>query len=184
MKNRSQRAAALLLCTFALFFFLPMAQANPLPPQPLERVKGLSSAQISILQRAGIKSLATLSATKPESLAKALKVNEKQAAIYINQAQLERVRLGRILADSRDRFKLPPITVPGSYASLIAPTNECSILVRKVCGLTNQCGGDGACSVTMSLLQRYNAGGAEGASAAESCLMALEDPLLFQQCPR
>jgi len=171
------------LCTCALVFFLPVAQANPSPPQPLSRVAGLSAVQITTLQREGIKSLASLASAKPEMLAKALKVDEKQAAVLINQAQFERTRLGRSLAASRDRFKLPPITVAGSYASLITPTNECTLLVRKVCGLQNQCGGGGgACSVTMSLLQRYNAGGPEGASSAESCLMALEDPLLFAQC--
>lgn len=153
-------------------------------PQPLSRVKGLNPGQISSLRVAGIESLAALASSTPEQLSKTLKINSKQAVTLIEQAKRERSLLNQTLVNQRSRFKLPKIVIPGSYASLITPTNECTILVRKVCGQQNQCGTTPGCEVSMTLLQRFNATTTDDDrnGLAESCLMALEDPTLFPQC--
>lgn len=151
-------------------------------PSPLSRVATLTNSQIKTLKGVGITSLKQLSEAQPSIVARALNVNTKQATLLINTAQSERLKLSRALSEARKRLELPPLKLPGSYASLITPTNECTILVRKTCGLENQCASSPGCEVSMTLLERYNAGGAEATSTAESCLMALEDPLIFPQC--
>lgn len=164
--------------------YMPPALADTTAPHPLSAIQGLSPAQVSSLQTAGIVSLARLAESKPETLMKLLKVDEKQAKSIITLASQQRIKLDRNYFEARNRFKLPPIKLPGSYASLITPTNECTILVRKVCGLENQCSTSTGCQPSMTLLQRYNAAGTDTdrVNLAGSCLMALQDEVLFWQC--
>lgn len=178
------RCIARLMITLSMCLLGPHAQANPATPDPLSLIKGLSATQINTLHNAGIDSLAVLSTSKPELIAQTIKVDKKQASTIINQATLERTRLGKSLVSASSRFKLPTITVPGSYASLIAPTNGCTLLVRKVCGLENQCSSSTGCAPAMTLLQRFNDAATEldRVAVSESCLMARQDELLFWQC--
>lgn len=159
-------------------------QANQNTPDPLSLIKGLTATQINTLHNAGIESLSALSISKPELIAKTLKVDKKQASTLINQAALERTKLGRTLVSARNRFKLPTIALPGSYASLVTPTNECTLLVRKVCGLENQCSTSTGCQPSITLLERYNSASTDldRVHVAESCLMAMQDEVLFWQC--
>ena len=157
---------------------------EPAVPLSLSRIQGLSSSQISSLQHAGIQSLASLASSNPEQLANTLNINTKQAVTLIERAKQERSLLNQTLVNQRNRFKLPKIVIPGSYASLITPTNECTILVRKVCGQENQCSTSPGCEVSMTLLQRFNATTTDNdrIGLAESCLMALQDQTLFPEC--
>ena len=68
-----------------------------------------------------------------------------------------------------------------AYAQLITPTNECTILVRKVCGLQNQCASTPGCPLAKQVLGAYNLE-TDTTSAAEGCVSALEDGIVFPQC--
>ncbi len=185
IKTLSQKCSMLLaILAVSATVCVASARAETTAPQSLSSVQGLSKAQIGRLQTAGITSLARLAESKPQTLMQLLKVSEKHASSMIALAAQERIKLDRGYHEARNRFKLPPIKLPGSYASLITPTNECTLLVRKVCGLENQCSTSTGCEPSMTLLQRYNSAGTDldRVHVAESCLMALQDQIIFSQC--
>ncbi len=67
------------------------------------------------------------------------------------------------------------------YATLIAPSNACTALVRRVCGDAEQCGSRAGCSSAKYLLERYNQTG-HSADVEASCNASLEDGALFPVC--
>jgi hypothetical protein len=156
---------------------------------PLTRIKALSPAQSANLQKAGIRSLAALAAASPEVIARTLKIDAAAAAQVVQQAKTELSRLNLVYSSARTKFRFTgTVRRPGelspaeAYAQLIAPGNECTILVRKTCGLQNQCPDSPGCPVAKTLLERYNQE-TDKTATAESCLIALEDPVIFAQCP-
>ncbi len=111
------------------------------------------------------------------------------AGAILADAKKELKQLQRIYRDARAQFRVGGAGSTGQgsggsdYANLIAPTNECTILVRKVCGLENQCADRGGCGAAMSLLDHFNSsGGDQAAAAAEACVVALGDYTVFPWC--
>lgn len=153
-----------------------------------ERLRSLDARHARTLRRAGITSLTALSKARPEQLAKLLKVEKNTAAGVISDARAELTRLERVYTSARARLRTERRGSQGkadseaaAYASLIAPSNECTILVRYVCGPENQCADQGACQTATQFLELYNAGGSE-AEAAENCVYALSDEVVFPWC--
>jgi hypothetical protein len=151
----------------------------------LGAVKSLSTQQAGLLRKARITSAAKLGATDAVTVAKLLKVDPKIAAAIVRDAQTVDTRLSRVYIAARSKFKVSRIVLQTAeqraYADLVAPTNECTILARKVCGEQFQCASSPGCPVAMELVNRYNAE-SDPSAIAGSCLIALEDPVIFNQC--
>lgn len=151
----------------------------------LGAVKSLSTQQAGLLRKARITSAAKLGATDAVTVAKLLKVDPKVASAIVRDAQTVNTRLSRTYIAARSKFKVSRINLQTAaektYADLVAPTNECTILARKVCGEQNQCASSPGCPIAMELLSRYNAE-SDPSDIAGSCLIALEDPIVFNQC--
>lgn len=154
----------------------------------LTRIDTLSTAQIATLQRSGIRSIAALAASSPITLTRALGIELAAATRLVERAKGETARLRLVYAGARAKF--PFSALPGrsatptpeeAYAQLIAPTNECTILVRKVCGLQDQCASASGCPLAKQLLGVYNAD-TDKMPVAEACVSALEDGIVFPQC--
>lgn len=150
----------------------------------LGAVKSLNSAQIASLRKAGFGTAEKLAKADPAALAKTLKVDTATASRIVKDAQATQTRLSRTYLAARSKFKVTrpaglPTPEERAYADLIASANECSILVRKVCGETNQCASSPGCPIAKELLSRLNSGDSD---VAGSCLIALEDPVVFNQC--
>ena len=154
----------------------------------LTRIDNLSTAQIATLQSSGIRSVAALAAASPVALTRALGIELAAATRLVEHAKGETARLRLVYSGARAKF--PFSAVPGRsatptpeevYTQLIAPTNECTILVRKVCGLQNQCASAPGCPVTKQLLDYYNKETNKTATA-ESCVISLQDGIVFPQC--
>ena len=159
---------------------VPVQLAASRTKSSLQTVRALNAKRIRTLQKAGITSLAKLSRVKAGRLADILKVDKNVAGSILSDASKQLKQLQRVYRDNRSR-------VGGgggggsSYASLIAPTNECTILVRKVCGQENQCGNGSGCGAAMNLLQAYNSGN-DQAAVAEACVISLADEIIFPWC--
>ena len=155
----------------------------------LERIGSLGELGIERLRTAGITSLATLSATDPERLAELLQVDRSVAAGIIVDANDELNRLQRAYSAARDRMGGVETGPPrgqrhaeaAAYATLIAPTTECAVLVRKVCGLENQCAEHGGCAAAKEILEYFNTS-EDPSLAAESCVIALAEEMVFPWC--
>lgn len=187
--NRFSVAALAVLLAALAFTPVPSAQrALAAAPSPLTAVKTLSPAQVSTLQRSGIRTLAQLAASDTSRIAQVLAIDATRAAALVESARTERVRLERVYAQERTRFTLVrSVGARGgeseadAYARRIAPTNECTILVRKVCGTSNQCADSPGCPVAKQLLGMHESGNPE---ALESCLVSLEDGIVFAACTK
>ena len=151
----------------------------------LTAVKSLNAKQVDALRKAKLTSAAKLATADPALVAKTLKVDPKVAAAIVKDAQATNTRLSRTYIAAQSKFKVSRVNLQTpeerAYAELVAPGNECTILVRKVCGNENQCPSSPGCPVAMELLRRYNTD-SDPSSVAGSCLIALEDPVVFNQC--
>lgn len=166
----------------------PAAAASGASVSPLSQIQSISASEASTLQRAGVTTLAELASSDVRRIARLLRTDTERASKIVGDAKAESTRLQRVYSMERSRFRLAT-PVPGmrrsadsaadDYAALVAPNNECTILVRKACGSANQCADSPGCPVAKSLLERYNAGEVD---AAESCVIALEDAIIFPQC--
>ena len=80
--------------------------------------------------------------------------------------------------------KRAPISSDQQWANLIAPINFCTDLVRKVCGAEKQCADASTCAITITLLDLYNAetDAEEQHEQEGSCIIALDDNIVFPQC--
>lgn len=155
---------------------------------PLATIGGLTSMQVATLQQHGIRSIAALGAASPVTLTRALAIELAAATRLVDQAKAETGRLRLVYADARPKFpysrpvgESPAPSPEEQYAELISPTNECTILVRKVCGLQNQCAAAPGCPLATQLLATFNTN-TDRTPAAEACVIALEDSLVFPQC--
>lgn len=156
----------------------------------LTNVRSLDSRQLAELERAGVRTLARLVTLQPSALARTLAISETAAAGVLREAQIEDARLRRVYVEASARYAGKPAALhdaPRSseaerYARLVEPVNECTILVRKVCGATNQCGASAGCTLARQVLDLYNKGGDDRQSATEACLVSLEDGLIFPAC--
>jgi hypothetical protein len=151
-----------------------------------DRLKSLDAAQARTLRRAKITSLAKLSQQSAASLAKLLKVDAALAGKIVKEAQIEKKRLNAAYLRTRSRYApvqraSPEDQEAAEYAALVAPTNECTILVRWVCGSENQCASSPGCPVAKQLLQLYNDQGGDP-EVAEGCLISLQDDVIFNHC--
>jgi hypothetical protein len=165
------------------------ADARQVRPRPsLATIDGLTATQITTLQQTGIRSIASLAAASPATLTRALAIDLAAATRLVERAKGETARLRLVYSGERVRYPFSR-TVGGSatptaeeaYAQLITPTNECTILVRKVCGLQNQCASAPGCPLAKQLLDLYNTD-TDTAPAAEACVASLEDGIVFPQC--
>ena len=161
-------------------------QGRPRPS--LATIEGLSAAQVTTLQRSGIRSIAALAAASPATLTTSLAVDLAAATRLVERARAETSRLRRVYSGERIKFPLSRTmersgapTPEAAYAQLIGPTNECTILVRKVCGSQNQCASAPGCPLARQLLDLYN-GGSDTTAVAESCVISLEDGIVFPAC--
>jgi hypothetical protein len=193
--------AALVFCGAVLMTTAaPPAQArDPVPAlttaagakkTALANVRSLDSRQIAELERAGVRTLARLVTLQPSTLARYLAINETAAAGVLRDAQIEDARLRRLYVEASARYTSKPFALheqPRSgeadrYARLVEPVNECTILVRKVCGSHNQCSASAGCALARQVLDLFNKGGDDRQTATEACLLSLEDGLIFPAC--
>ncbi len=163
--------------------------ARQVRPRPsLATIDSLSAAQVTTLQQSGIRSISALAAASPATLTRALALDLASATRLVERAKDESARLRLVYSGERVKYPFSR-TVAGSatptpeeaYAQLITPTNECTILVRKVCGLQNQCASAPGCPLAKQLLDLYNTG-SDTTAAAEACVISLEDSIVFPQC--
>lgn len=154
---------------------------------PLLSLKMIDVKQMKALQSAGIRTIRALARAKPSIVARALKIDKARAVQMVKAAKVHLNRLQQIYYAAQTKFNV--IVQLGAaegseedqYASLIEPTNECTILVRKVCGLENQCATRPGCPVAVQLLDLYNEE-SDPTEMAEQCVIALEDAIVFNQC--
>lgn len=158
-------------------------------PSPLASIAGLNATQVTALQRSGIRSISALGSASPATLTRTLGIELAAATRLVERAKGETARLNLVYANARAKFPFsralggsPRATPEEAYAQLIAPTNECTILVRKVCGLTNQCASALGCPLAKQILDTYNTD-IDKTSTAEACVISLEDSIIFPQCP-
>jgi hypothetical protein len=79
--------------------------------------------------------------------------------------------------------RLNPVDPLLLYLRLVEPVNECTLLVKKVCGDTYDCPDSPGCPVALQLLERYNTvSGDDLEETRFSCLVGLEDPIIFNRC--
>lgn len=163
--------------------------ARQVRPRPsLATIDSLSAAHIATLQRSGIRSIAALAAASPATLTRALGIELAAATRLVERAKSETARLRLVYSGERVKYPFSR-TVGGratptpeeAYAQLITPTNECTILVRKVCGQQNQCASAPGCPLAKQLLELYNTE-SDKTPAAEACVGSLEDGIIFPQC--
>jgi hypothetical protein len=147
----------------------------------LTQVKSLSQTQIAVLQRAGVRTVAQLATIDPAVLARHLQTRQATAAQIVEESKGVAARMAATYG-LHSRTFVTRVSREDQYARLVEPTNECTLLVRKTCGAANQCATAPGCPVAMILLERFNEGGAAGQEAAESCLMSLEDGIVFAAC--
>jgi hypothetical protein len=154
---------------------------------PLLILKMIDVKQAKLLQRAGVGTIRALAHANPSIVARALKIDKTRATGLVKEAKVQLNRFQQVYYAAQKKYQILVQlgAVAGSgedrYASLIEPTNECTILVRKVCGLENQCATGPDCPVAMQMLERYNEE-SDPAATAESCVIALEDAIVFNQC--
>lgn len=167
---------------------MPAQARQSRPSSSLARITGLTATQIGTLQSGGIRSLAALAAASPATLTRALAIELAAATRLVEQAKHETARLRLVYSGARPKYPFSTTlgrratpTPEEAYAQLIAPTNECTILVRKVCGLQNQCSSAPGCPVAKQLLDVYNTD-SDKTPLAESCVISLEDSIVFPQC--
>ncbi len=185
------------LATLALVACLALPLASPpasaasadkyTVASPLLSLKMIDAKQAKLLQRAGIRTILALAAARPTVVARALKVDKARAAQIIKGAKVRLNRFQQVYYAAQTKFHVivqlgaAESSEEEQYASLIEPTNECTILVRKVCGLENQCSTSPGCPVAMQILERYNEE-SDPSEIAESCVIGLEDSIVFNQC--
>ena len=163
--------------------------ARQVRPRPsLATIDSLSAAQVTTLQRSGIRSISALAAANPATLTRSLAIDLAAATLLVERAKDESTRLRFVY--SGERVKYPFSRTVGRsatptpeevYAQLITPTNECTILVRKVCGQQNQCASAPGCPLAKQLLDLYNTD-SDTTAVAEACVISLEDGIVFPQC--
>ena len=184
-----QRATVTIIVVGVVAIVGGLAHARQARPRPsLATIEGLSPAQVTTLQRTGIRSIASLAAASPATLTRALAIELAAATRLVEHAKGETARLRLVYSGERVKYPFSR-TVGGratptpeeAYAQLITPTNECTILVRKVCGLQNQCASAPGCPLAKQLLDFFNTE-TDKTPAAESCVGSLEDGIIFPQC--
>ena len=154
----------------------------------VSRMKTITPTQATALNRARIRNLDELAAALSSDIMRILGVSERAAESLVYEAQAERSRLRAIYRAARSRYRASTTSTPSTssdpqdeYAALIAPANECTILVRKACGQENQCADRAGCSASMYLLGIYNEA-TDKIEGAYSCIAALEDGIVFAEC--
>lgn len=154
---------------------------------PLLSLKMIDVKQMKALQSAGIRSIRALARANPSVVARALKIDKTRAGQVVKAAKVHLNRLQQVYYAAQTKFNVivqlgaAATSEEAAYASLIEPTNECTILVRKVCGLENQCSTSPGCPVALQILERYNEE-SDPTETAESCVIGLEDSIVFNQC--
>ena len=108
--------------------------------------------------------------------------------LLVERAKNESTRLRFVYSGERVKYPFSRTvgrsatpTPEEAYAQLITPTNECTILVRKVCGQQNQCASAPGCPLAKQLLDLYNTD-SDTTAVAEACVISLEDGIVFPQC--
>jgi hypothetical protein len=140
--------------------------------------------QTKMLKSAGIRALARVN---PTIAARALKIDKARAALTVKAAKVHLNRLQQVYSAAQTKFNVivqlgaAATSEEAAYACLIEPTNECTILVRTVCGLGNECSTSPGCPVALQILERYNEE-SDPTETAESCVIAFADSIVFNQC--
>jgi hypothetical protein len=154
---------------------------------PVLHLSSVNAKQVSMLARSNIKSIKQLSRTSVSRVARVLRINRVAATKIVKEARRESSRFGQLYVKAKQKYPIKKLRraaqlrIVNAYASLIAPTNECTLLVRKVCGMENQCANSPGCPPAKQLLERFNQS-TDHAEAAESCLISLEDAVIFHEC--
>jgi len=180
---------AVVLAALAVLTTGMPADARRAPAVPsLTRISELSATQIATLRGSGIRSIAALASASPDLLTRTLRIDLTAATRLVEGAKRESARLTLVYSGARAKFPFSRMAGRGAaptaeelYAQLIAPTNACTLLVRKVCGLQNQCSSAPGCPVAKQLLDVYNTD-SDKTPLAESCVISLEDSIVFPQC--
>jgi hypothetical protein len=156
--------------------------SRPAQASSLSKVRSLNTRQVADLQRAGVPSVTELASLRLAQAATLLGADETTAALVIEEARAVKSRLDATYARAQSLYRVAPQAGGDSYANLIAPENKCTMLVRKTCGVGNQCPSTNGCTIAMELLQRFNAG-READLMLDACWAALEDEIVFPACP-
>ena len=173
-----------------LFFFLvtfglalPTAAAGS---GALHRIDALTPAHVETLERAGVRSIAALAALDTARLAGMLGIDEASAATISHESRARHQQLRRMFEQAVARHQAEGQRLPdpatSEFARLIEPTNECTLLVRQVCGTGHECEGRVGCNSALELLSIFNSGGPDAEDVAEACLLSLSDSGSFPMC--
>lgn len=152
----------------------------------LGRIDALAPAHVELLERAGVRSIAALAALDPDRLAGMLDTDHASAVAITLESRAMHQALQRTFEQALARHRAEGVRLPdpatSEFARLIEPTNECTLLVRQVCGIGHECEGRVGCNSALELLSIFNSGGPYTEDVAEACLLSLSDSGSFPMC--